>query len=78
VEYCRSHGANISEVALRFCLDHPYVASTLVGIGNTQQVEASLKLIAMSTDDELVRQLETILAPVFNAEWPSGRPENQS
>jgi L-galactose dehydrogenase len=78
VEYCRSHGANISEVALRFCLDHPYVASTLVGIGNTQQVEASLKLIGMSTDDELVRQLETILAPVFNAEWPSGRPENQS
>jgi L-galactose dehydrogenase len=78
VEYCRSHGANISEVALRFCLDHPYVTSTLVGIGNTQQVEASLKLVSLTSDHELVRQLETILAPVFNTEWPSGRPENQS
>jgi L-galactose dehydrogenase len=77
VEYCRSHGANISEVALRFCLDHPYVSSTLVGIGNTQQVEAGLKLMRMSTDHELIRQLETIIAPVFNAEWPVGRPENQ-
>jgi L-galactose dehydrogenase len=77
VDYCRSHGANISEVSLRFCLDHPYVSSTLVGIGNTQQVEASLKLMGMATDPELVRQLETIIAPVFNAEWPVGRPENQ-
>jgi L-galactose dehydrogenase len=78
VDYCRAHGANISEVALRFCLDHPYVASTLVGMGNTQQVEAGLKLVSMTTDSELVRQLETIIAPVFNAVWPSGRPENQS
>jgi L-galactose dehydrogenase len=77
VAYCRSHGANISEVALRFCLDHPYVSSTLVGIGNTQQVEAGLKLVGMSTGHELIRQLETIIAPVFNAEWPVGRPENQ-
>jgi L-galactose dehydrogenase len=78
VGYCRSHGANIAEVALRFCLDHPYVSSTLVGIGDTQQVEAALRLMGMTTDRELVRQLETIIAPVFNAEWPVGRPENQS
>ena len=77
VEYCRAHGANISEVALRFCLDHPYVSSTLVGMGNTQQVEAGLKLLSMSTDSELVRHLETLIAPVFDYVWPSGRVENQ-
>ncbi len=77
VEYCRAHGANISEVALRFCLDHPYVSSTLVGMGTTQQVEAGLRLLSMSTDSELVRQLETIIAPVFDYVWPSGRAENQ-
>ena len=26
--FCRAHGADIAEVALRFCLDHPFVAST--------------------------------------------------
>ena len=71
-DYCRAHGANISEVALRFCLGHPYVASTLVGMGDTQQVEAGLKLMQGSTDPELLRQVETILAPVFNYAWPSG------
>jgi L-galactose dehydrogenase len=76
VEFCRSHGADISEVALRFSLGHPYVSSTLVGMANTRQVEASLKLLRTSTDPELLRQVEAILAPVFNYVWPSGRAEN--
>ena len=66
-----------AEVALRFSLGHPYVSSTLVGMANTRQVEASLKLLRTSTDPELLRQVKAILAPVFNYVWPSGRAENQ-
>jgi L-galactose dehydrogenase len=76
-KFCRDHGADISDVAMRFCLDHPYVSSTLVGMASTRQVEASLKLLRTSTDPELLRQVEAILAPAFNYVWPSGRPENQ-
>jgi L-galactose dehydrogenase len=76
-EFCRSHRADISEVALRFSLGHPYVSSTLVGMANARQVEASLTLLRSSTDPELLRQVEAIVAPVFNYVWPSGRPENQ-
>ena len=76
-EFCRSRGADIADVALRFSLDHPYVSSTLVGMANTRQVEASLELLRTSTDPELLRQVEAILAPVFNHVWPSGRAENQ-
>ena len=76
-EFCRSHGVDIADVAMRFCLDHPYVSSTLVGLGSTRQVEASLKLLQISTDQELLRQVRAIVAPAFNYVWPSGRPENQ-
>jgi L-galactose dehydrogenase len=76
-EFCRSHGADIADVAMRFSLDHPYVSSTLVGMANTRQVEASLELLRTSSDPELLRQVEAILAPVFNHVWPSGRAENQ-
>ena len=76
-EFCRMQGVDIADVAMRFCLDHPYVASTLVGMGSTRQVEASLKLMQTSTNQELLRQLQTIIAPAFNRVWPSGRPENQ-
>jgi L-galactose dehydrogenase len=76
-EFCRAHGADISKLALRFCLDHPFVSSTLIGIASTRQVETSLELLNSSTDKELLAQVEVILAPVLNYVWPSGRPENQ-
>jgi hypothetical protein len=46
-------------------------------MANARQVEASLKLLRTSTDAELLRGIEAILAPVFNYVWPSGRAENQ-
>ncbi len=76
-QFCREHGVNLSEVALRFCLDHPYVSSTLIGISTPYQVETSLKLLQKTTDKALLAQIEAVLAPVFNYVWPSGRPENQ-
>jgi L-galactose dehydrogenase len=76
-EFCRSHGVDIADVAMRFSLSHPYVSSTLVGMANTRQVEANLELLRNSTNPELLRQVEAILAPVFNYVWPSGRVENQ-
>ena len=77
-EFCRAHGVDISEVALRFCLDHPYVGSTLIGIASTREVETSLNLLRNATDSEFVARIEAVLAPVFNYDWPSGRPENQA
>jgi L-galactose dehydrogenase len=76
-EFCRSRGADIADLALRFSLDHPYVSSTLVGMANSRQVEASLQLMRSSSDPELLGQVEAILAPVFNYVWTSGRAENQ-
>jgi L-galactose dehydrogenase len=77
-EFCRAQGANISKVALRFCLDHPFVSSTLIGMSSTREVETSLELLRSTTDKELLTEVERILAPVFNYVWPSGRPENQA
>ena len=76
-KFCREQGADISEVALRFCLDHPYVSSTLIGMATPHQVETSLKLLQTKTDRELLGKVEAILQPVFNYVWSSGRPENQ-
>ena len=78
VEYCRLRQVDLSELALRFCFDHPYVASTLVGMSTTSHVEANLKAFQSTTDPELLAEIHEILKPVFNYAWPSGRPENNS
>lgn len=76
VELCRERGADISEVAIRFCLDHPYVSSTLVGIGSEEQLKASLKVLEIQSDPVLLKEILSLLGPTFNHVWPSGRPEN--
>ena len=75
-ELCRKRGVDIAQVAIRFCLDHPYVSSTLVGIGSEAQLKANLKLLQMQTDPVLVEEIRSLLGATFDSVWPSGRPEN--
>jgi L-galactose dehydrogenase len=78
VDFCDAHGADLTELALRFCFDHPGVASTLVGMSTTEQVRRNLDAFGAPADPELVREVKAILAPAANFVWSSGRPENQA
>lgn len=75
-EYCRQHGVDLEEIALRYCLDHPLVASTLVGMSTRSHVSKNLRSLTAEIDPALIQGVRTILAPVFNYVWPSGRLEN--
>lgn len=75
-QICRERGTEISRVALRFCFDHPYVASTLVGMSISKHVETNLNLLRTKTDQKLVKEIRSAVAPALNHTWPSGRPEN--
>ena len=77
VALCRLHGAVPAEVALRYSLAYPHVASTLVGISNPLQLEQNLRALESETDPALLQMIETLVKPVLNETWPSGRPENQ-
>lgn len=73
---CRQHSQDVAQVALRFCFDHSYVATTLVGMATQAHVEANLNLLRIKTDTELVQKIRSAIAPALDYVWPSGRPEN--
>ena len=75
-ELCRSHGANLSDIALRFCFDYPDAATTLVGMSTAQEVSRNLRAMSGGPLPEILQEIEEILAPVHNTVWISGRPEN--
>ncbi len=75
--YCRQHGSELSELALRFCFDYPRVATTLVGMSSQEDVRRSLRAFETLADPQMIRQIGVFLAPVFNRFWASGREENQ-
>jgi L-galactose dehydrogenase len=72
VELCQSRGVDVTTVALRFCLDYPYVASTLVGMSTRSQVERNLEAFDFEIDPDLLAEIEKIIAPVKDKSWPSG------
>jgi L-galactose dehydrogenase len=66
-----------SLAALGFCLAYPHVTTTLVGISNRHQLEQNLRALTLQADSGLMKMIGTLVAPVKNRTWPSGRPENQ-
>jgi len=76
VALCKERGADASELALRFCLDYPEVASTLVGLSSRGHVEGNLKCLTMRNNPELLSEVLGIVAPVRNFVWQSGLAEN--
>ena len=73
---CADADVSISDVAMRFCLDHPYVATTLVGMSKQRHVEQNIKALEFVNDAELLSRIEEIIEPVKNVMWHSGRSEN--
>jgi L-galactose dehydrogenase len=77
VALCDAHGVDASQLALHYCLQHPHVASTLVGMATRAQVDANLKAVQLNPDPELMAEIGKILAPVHNRIWASGLEENR-
>ena len=76
VELCRQAKVDPADVALRFCLDHPYVSSTLVGMSKVEHVKNNLRALTFKTPPVLRQKIDQAIAPVKNVMWTQGRPEN--
>lgn len=74
--FCRSRGVEIAELAVQFALANPGIATTLVGMGNREQLERNLASVYKPLDMELLSAVQQVLAPIYNATWDSGLMEN--
>lgn len=76
-DLCRRRGADVSAVALRYCLNHPYVATTLVGMADPLHVRRNLEVLdGPDIDPSLLAAMAEIVVPVKDITWPSGNPVN--
>jgi len=73
---CRERGVALAHLGLQFALANPEIATTLVGIADRTTLAKNLTALESAPDPELLRNVQEILRPVHNLNWPSGRPEN--
>jgi L-galactose dehydrogenase len=76
-EHCRRRGVDIAQLALQFAVANEAIATTLVGTASPENLRKNAAWIEHVPDPELLAEVRTILAPVQDLTWPTGRPENQ-
>ena len=77
LELCKSYEVNLSDVALRFALDHPAIASTLVGMCDLEIVKQNIASLELEIPEELMEKVLEITKPVMNRMWFEGNPANK-
>ncbi len=74
--HCAQRDASIIKLAVQFAVAQPDIATTFVGSANPANIIKNIQWLAEPIDLDLLRQVQTILAPIHNMSWPSGRAEN--
>jgi aryl-alcohol dehydrogenase-like predicted oxidoreductase len=75
-EVCRSRGSSIAKLALQFAIANPAIATTVAGSANPKNVRDWATWAAEPLDEELLRDVQAIFAPVKNIGHLEGLPEN--
>ncbi len=71
-EFCRERGADIAFLGMQFCLAESRIPSTITGTARRSELAANLRAMTEPLDQELVAEVQRILAPVRDRVWPSG------
>ncbi|WP_018618926.1 aldo/keto reductase [Spirosoma luteum] len=76
IKLCQEYGVALSDVALRFALDHPAITTTIIGMSDQRQVEQNVRVLDFQLPDGLLDQIDALVAPAKNWMWFEGKPEN--
>jgi len=74
--FCRARGTEIGKLALQFSLANPAIHTNIVGTADPVRMLKNIRDSAEPLDNNLLAEVQKILAPVHNFTWPSGRKEN--
>ena len=73
---CQARGSSIAKLALQFALANPDIATTIAGSANPDNIRAWARWAAEPLDEELLRDVQKIFAPVRNIGHAEGLAEN--
>lgn len=69
VDYCRKQGVSIEQLALRYAVDQPRIATTLFSTTRSECVTQNIRWAQEALDVELLAAVRQILEPRFRDTW---------
>ncbi len=76
LKICQKYGVRLSDVAMRYAMDHPDIATTIVGMNSLSNIEQNLSAIDFKIPAGILEEMEIVIAPIKNLMWFEGQPEN--
>ncbi|QNF32977.1 aldo/keto reductase [Adhaeribacter swui] len=76
LQLCESYGVRLSDVAIKYAVDHPDIATTIVGMWEAKHVEQNIKALDLEIPADLMTEILKIVTPLKNQMWFEGKPEN--
>jgi L-galactose dehydrogenase len=76
LDCCKKYGVALSDVAIRYAIDHPFIASTIIGMCDQHNVKKNAGVVEFSIPDGLLDEINQLVSPVKNTMWFEGMPEN--
>jgi aryl-alcohol dehydrogenase-like predicted oxidoreductase len=75
-EHCTRRGTDIAKLALQFSIANPDITTTIAGSANPNNIRQWAEWAQQPLDEELLREVQAIFAPVRNVGHVEGLPEN--
>lgn len=75
-QHCMNRGVDIAQLALQFCLRNEDITTTIAGSANPNNVRKWAQWAEQPIDEDLLREVLEILAPVHNVGHQEGLAEN--
>lgn len=69
IEFCRSKGVSIEQLAVSFSVHNPRIATTLFSTTNPENVLKTIRYANTALDHELLEEVQKIFEPGFRDTW---------
>jgi len=76
LEICKKYGVRLSDVAMRYAMDHTAITTTIVGMNTLSNIQQNLASIDFEIPSGILEEMDIVIAPVKNLMWFEGQPEN--
>jgi len=76
LQICKKYEVRLSDVAMRYAMDHPHISTTIVGMNSMSNIQQNIASLDFKIPPELLDELTAAIAPVKNLMWYEGQPEN--
>jgi L-galactose dehydrogenase len=73
---CQKYGVRLSDVAMRFAMDHPDIATTIVGMCRMTSIQKNIASLDFKIPEGLLDELSVAIQPIKNLMWFEGEEAN--